>query len=162
MPYRTRMWADAKRDGRSAEYRWCRLQKFRNSTFLVPRCKVWLTPAAGVPCSNAGIGRKLNSAADKIPSGGKIPRKCIYSVSAQERPNTVQSLVGLRWATCCSNEAKTRNSLKFAGCSKLRNRSQPLVGRRSTMLADIVKVKFHYAIQVADLVVDLLARASSW
>ena len=27
----TRMWADAQRDGRPAEYRWRRLRKFRNS-----------------------------------------------------------------------------------------------------------------------------------
>jgi len=31
----------------------------------------------------------------------------------------------------CSNAAKTRNPLKFAGCPKLPNRSQPLVGRSS-------------------------------
>ena len=35
----TRMWADAQGDGRPAEY--------------VQRRKVWLTPATGVPCSNA-------------------------------------------------------------------------------------------------------------
>jgi len=51
----TRMWADTQRDGRPAEYRWHPLQKIGNSIipFLVPRRKVWLTPAAGVPCSNA-------------------------------------------------------------------------------------------------------------
>ena len=63
--------------------------------FLVPRRKVWLTPAAGVPCSNAAnVGElktcwtKVNFAPGKIrckiPSGGKSPRKCIYSVAAQE------------------------------------------------------------------------------
>jgi len=31
----------------------------------------------------------------------------------------------------CSNAAKTRNQLKFGGCPKLTNRSQPLVGRSS-------------------------------
>jgi len=31
----------------------------------------------------------------------------------------------------CSNEAKTRNQLKFAGLPKLANGSQPLVGRSS-------------------------------
>jgi len=41
----TRMWANAQRDGRPAEYRW---------RPLVQRRKVWLTPTAGVPCSNAG------------------------------------------------------------------------------------------------------------
>ena len=31
----------------------------------------------------------------------------------------------------CSNAAKTRNPLKLAGCPKLANRSQPLLGRSS-------------------------------
>jgi len=43
------MWADAQRDGRPAEYRWCPLYN----------TAVWLTPTAGVPCSNAAKTRKL-------------------------------------------------------------------------------------------------------
>jgi len=62
--------------------------------FLVPRRKVWLTPAAGVPCSNAAniaerkTRSKVNFARGKILSGGKSPRKCIYIyiVAAQEMP----------------------------------------------------------------------------
>jgi len=42
---KTRMWANAQRDGRPAEYRWRPLFNAR---------KVWLTPAATtVPCSSA-------------------------------------------------------------------------------------------------------------
>jgi len=58
--------------------------------FLVPHRKVWLTAAPGASCSNAtNIGErktwnKVNFAPGKILSGGKIPRKCIYSVPAQE------------------------------------------------------------------------------
>jgi len=63
------MWANAQRDGCSAEY----------------SRKVWLTPITRVPCSNA---------------------------------------------------AKTRNPLKFAGCPKLANRSQPLVGQSSPYYED--------------------------
>ena len=37
----------------------------------------------------------------------------------------------------CSNAAKTRNSLKFAGCPKLANGSQPLVGRSSPYYEDM-------------------------
>ena len=37
----------------------------------------------------------------------------------------------------CSNAAKTRNPLKFAGCPKLANRSQPLVGRSSPYCEDM-------------------------
>jgi len=59
--------------------------------FLVPRRKVWLSPllecrAVTLPIQeNARLGRKLNFAPDKIPSGGKSPQKCIYSVPSQEK-----------------------------------------------------------------------------
>jgi len=43
---KTRMWANAQRDGRPAEYRW-----------RSPR-KVWLTPITRVACSNADKTRK--------------------------------------------------------------------------------------------------------
>ena len=45
--YRTRMWADAQRDCRPAEYRW---QPLFNAA-------VWLTPTTRVPCSNAAKTR---------------------------------------------------------------------------------------------------------
>jgi len=56
---------------------------------LVPRRKVWLTPAAGVPCGNAANIRKrkiwteVNFAHGKTLSGARAPPrpgKCIYSV----------------------------------------------------------------------------------
>ena len=37
----------------------------------------------------------------------------------------------------CSNAAKTRNPLKFAGCPKVANRSQPLVCRSSSYYQDM-------------------------
>jgi len=37
----------------------------------------------------------------------------------------------------CSNAAKTRNPLKFAGLSKLPDRSQPLVSRSSPYCEDV-------------------------
>jgi len=37
----------------------------------------------------------------------------------------------------CSNAAKKRNPLKFAGVPKLANRSQPLVGRSSPYYEDM-------------------------
>ena len=58
--------------------------------YLVPRRKVWLTPAAGVPCSNAdNIGEHKTGTQSEFCTGknsvrGKSPRKCIYSVAAQE------------------------------------------------------------------------------
>jgi len=53
-------------------------------SFLVLRRKVWLRPAAGVPCSNAAnirdrqIGHKVNFARSKSP------QTCTCSVPAQE------------------------------------------------------------------------------
>jgi len=48
------MWADAKRDGRPAEY-----SESSVIPFPVPRHKVWLAAAVRVPCSNAAnIGER--------------------------------------------------------------------------------------------------------
>ena len=91
--------------------------------FLVPRRKVWLRPAAEVPCSNTAniydngrLGCKVNFARSKIPPGGKSPQKCIYSVPAQE---TTKDRAKFDWPPMSDvvavNEAKTRNRLKFAG-----------------------------------------------
>jgi len=56
--------------------------------FLVPRRKVWLTPAAGVRAvmlpRSQKTRRKLNVAPGKILSGGKSPQKYLHSVAAQE------------------------------------------------------------------------------
>jgi len=59
---------------------------------VILQCKCWMMPAARVPCSNAAnirehkIGRKVNFAPGKIPSGGNSFRKCIYTVSQKKRP----------------------------------------------------------------------------
>ena len=56
--------------------------------FFVPRRKVWLTPAVGVQCSDAGnigeLGSKVNFARGEIPFRGKSLRKCIHNVLAEE------------------------------------------------------------------------------
>jgi len=58
IPQRTRMWADAQRDGRPAEYRWRPIQKFGNSTPCTTPQNL-AEAAAGVPCSNAAnIGER--------------------------------------------------------------------------------------------------------
>jgi len=86
------MWADAKRDGRRAKYRWHPLRKFRN--FI--RCTTLQSvadPTAGMPGSNAAnIGERKtwtqsefcswqNSVTWQEPP--KV-RKCTYSALAQE------------------------------------------------------------------------------
>ena len=59
-------------------------------------------------------------------------------------PNTGGASVQRRkvWPTpittvSCNNPTKTRNPFKFAGCPKLANRSQPLVGRSSPYCEDM-------------------------
>jgi len=56
-------------------------------SFLVPRRKLWLTSAAGVPCSNAAnIGERKSWTGSEFctgqnsAGGGQKPRKCTYSV----------------------------------------------------------------------------------
>jgi len=86
------MWVDAQRDGRLSEYRWRCLRKFRNS-ILVPRRKVWLTPAAGVPCSNAAnTGERKTWTSSEYCTGqnsvrgSRAPEKCIYTLCLKKRP----------------------------------------------------------------------------
>jgi len=58
--------------------------------FRVPRCKVWLTLTTRVLCSNAAnIGERKTWTQSEYCTwqnslAGKSPRKCIYSVPAQE------------------------------------------------------------------------------
>jgi len=47
LTYKTRIWANAQRDGRPAEYRWR----------LLFNAAVWLTPTTRLPCSNAAKTR---------------------------------------------------------------------------------------------------------
>ena len=69
------MWADAQRDGRPA---------------FAQRRKVWLTPAAGVPRSDAAnIGERKTWAQSEFSNWqnsakGQEPPECINSVPAQE------------------------------------------------------------------------------
>jgi len=52
------MWANAQRDGRPAEYRWCPLLN----------AAVWLTPTTRVPCSKAAQSKTRNPF--KLPGTG--------------------------------------------------------------------------------------------
>jgi len=104
------MWADAQRDGCPVKYRWRPLQKFRNS---IP-CTTWqylADPATGVLCNNAGNTRER-----KIWMQSEY---CMWrnSVSGQEPPKNVAAQKTAK--RHCSNEAKTRNPLKFAGVPQI-------------------------------------------
>jgi len=90
--------------------------------FLVPRRKVWLTPTARVPCSNTvNIGKHKictqrefctwqNSVRRQRPP--KIYIHCISTWDGQTSWKVWLTAVERRR---CSNEAKTRNPLKFSG-----------------------------------------------
>ena len=74
--------------------------------FLVPRSKVWLTPTAGVSCINtANVGeRKTWTLSEFCTWQNSVrrqePQKCLYiAYHPRRRPNIVQSLVDLHWAT---------------------------------------------------------------
>jgi len=108
---------------------------------LVARHKVWLTAAARVPCINAdNIGecklwRQSEFCSWQISVRGQEPSKCVYR--CRRRPNIWCKV----WFTSversrCSNEAKTRNPLKFARVPQTRQQisaRQPLVGRSSSL-----------------------------
>ena len=100
----------------------------------------------------ARLGRKVNFAPDKIPSGGKSLQKCIYSVAAQE---TAKHRARFGWppvndvASVAKPRRKTRWNL--LGCPKLPNQSQPLVGWSSPYCADMCRrQQFSIAIILGD------------
>jgi len=84
---------------------------------------------------NARLGRKVNFALGKIPLRGNSPPKCICSVPAQETAKH------LGWPSLSDVGAVTKprreTCWNFLGCSKLANRSQPLVSRSSPYCEDM-------------------------
>jgi len=104
------MWADAQHEGRPADYIGGALCESSVTPLLVPCCKVWLMPAAGVLCNNAANieGKTWMQSefytSQKFRQGARAPKN-VYTVYQPRRwPNVVQSLVERRH---CSNEAKT-------------------------------------------------------
>jgi len=90
--------------------------------FLVPRRKVWLTPAAGVPCSNASdIGERKNWDVKWIlhltefRQAARAPENAYTEYQPRRRPNIVKVRLAYGERRRCSNEGKTRNPLKFVG-----------------------------------------------
>ena len=130
------MRADAKSDGRPAEYRWrpmLNAAKFGHCGLA--------NPTARVPCSNAAkIGeRKIWTQSEfctwqNSGMGQKPPKMCIYSegLAAQE---AAKHRATFGWpplsdvAAVTKRRRETRWNLQ--GCPKLANRSQPLSGRSS-------------------------------
>jgi len=77
----------------------------------------------------------VNFAPGKIPLGAKAAEN-VNSVPAKETDEHCAVWLTSVERRHCSNEAKKRNPLKFAGCPKLTNRSQPLVGQSSPDCGD--------------------------
>ena len=77
----------------------------------------------------------MNSVPRKIPLRGKSPRKCIYSVQAQE---TARHRAKFGWLplndVAAVMKPRCQNPLKFTGVPKL---SQSLVGRSSPYCEDM-------------------------
>jgi len=110
----TRMWADAQRDGRTAEYRWRPLRKFCKSIpCTMPQSFGW-GPLLGCHAvtlpiyENARLGRKVNFARGKILSRSKSTRP------GDDQRSCKVWLTSGEWRHC-SNEAQMQNRLKFAG-----------------------------------------------
>ena len=133
----TRMWADAQRDGRPAEYRWRPLWKFRNSiTCTTPQTLA--DASARVPCSDAvNLGERRSWTQSEFcswqnPVRGKSPQNCIYSIPEQE---TAKRRAKFGWPPFSNvgtvMKPRRETCWNLLECPKLANRSQPLVGRSS-------------------------------
>jgi len=107
-------------------------------SFLVPRRKVWLTPTARVPSSNAAnIGERKTWTKSEFCTWqnsirGKSHQKCVYCVPAH---HTAKHRAKFGWLPLsdvdrCS-KPKRETGWNLLGCPKLANRSQPLIGRSS-------------------------------
>jgi len=133
-----------------SEYRWRALLKMTRSEssavlFLVPCRKVWLTPTARVPCSNAAnIEHKTWTQSEFCTWQNSVrchyPRKCIYYVAAQK---TAKHHAKFGWPPLSDVGAVTKPRRKtrwnLLGCPKLANRSQSLVGRSSPYCEDMCR-----------------------
>ena len=88
---------------------------------LVPHHKVWLTPGARVPCSNAAnIGERKSWTQSEFFTwqnsvrGQEPPKMYIKCNSTEDGQTSCKVCLTSVERRQCSNEAKTQNSLKFA------------------------------------------------
>jgi len=116
----TRMWADAQRDGRPGEYRWRPLRQFCSS-ILCTTPQSFLTSPAGVPCSNAAnTGERKTWTQSEFCTwqnsvrGQEPPRIYTWCTSRGDYQTSFKVWLASGERRRCSNEAKTRNPLKFA------------------------------------------------
>jgi len=122
---------------------------YKNSLIpcLVPRRKVWLTPTARLPCSNAdNIGERKTWTQSEFCTWqnsfrSKSPGKCLYCTRPEDGAKH-RAKFGWRQLSdvgAVMKPTRETRSLKFAGVPKLVNRSQPLMGRSSPYCDDMWK-----------------------
>ena len=113
---RTRMWANAQRDGRSAEYRWRPvlnaakfgsrpLRECRAVSLPIGERKTWRTQTEFCTWQNSVTEQQPPKIYIQCSRAGDGQTSCKVWLASVERRR-------------CSNEAKTRNPLKFAGASQ--------------------------------------------
>jgi len=107
------MWANAQRDGRPAEYRWrpvlnaakfgsCPLLECRAVTLPIGERKTWRTQTEFCTWQNSVTGQQPPKMYIQCSRAGDGQTSCNVWLASVERRR-------------CSNEAKTRNPLKFDG-----------------------------------------------
>ena len=136
---KTRMWADAQRDGRPAEYRWRKRAKVPYFHYLSHAAEVWLMHTARVSCSNAAnIGERKTWMQCECCTWQNSVRaaKNIYIIQHGTKwQNIMQSLVDLSVDRCqCSNKAKMQNPWKFAGVPQTCQPISAISGLKFTIL----------------------------
>jgi len=129
---RTRMWANTKRDGRPAEYRWrpvLNVAKFvsrplldcRAVTLPIGERKTWRTQSEFCTWQNSVTEQQLPKIYIKSTSPGKGQTLCKVWLASVERRR-------------CSNETKTRKPLKLAGVSQTNEMISAASGPKFTLL----------------------------
>jgi len=134
------MWADAQRDGRPAEFGWHPLRKFRNSIpCTMPQSLA--DPAAGVPCIGAAnIGERNTSTHSEVCTcrnsvrGQEPPKMYVQCTSAGDGQTSYKVWLASGERRRCSNEATTRNTLKFAGVPQTRQQISAASGTKFAIL----------------------------
>jgi len=108
--------------------------------FLVPHYKVWLTPTARVPCSNAAniehhkTWRQTELCTWENSVIGQEPPKRMYSVPAQQMAKHCAKFGWSPLRCQWSNEAKMRNPTKFAGVPQTHQPISAVSGPEFTIL----------------------------
>ena len=139
------MWANAKRDGCLPNIgdTFCKISVI---PFLVPRRKDWLTPAAGVPSSNAANIRERKTwtwsefCTRQNSVKGQEPPKMYVQCS---RPGDGQTSCKVWLASSeqhrSSDEGKTQKPLKFAGVPQTNETISAASGPKFTILWERLK-----------------------